>query len=473
MGTNIKQTNRGFAIWLLTTMFLGFMACNERITIDIADETPYETAIELQGYLKDAVSARTSIPLEIRGNMDINVLFGLTKATGVQTSALIAVDTTLVAAYNVENNTSYRTFPVGQTSVSDGGAVAIPKWHTESKALTISLTKGTLEESTYLLPIVVKNGDVTVPEKAKTLYYFVKIAGTIPDITKGDVKTLVYVEVNNGNPLNVGNYVLQDSRKPFFDMMVIFAANVQLNKETREIYLKYNENVDHLLKNREKYIKPLQDKGIKVLLGLLNDHAGVGIANLQGESLRRFAAQCKVAVETYGLDGVDLDDEWAEYGTVNTDILTPAEAWTQSGTKQGRLAIELRRLMPDKIITLFEYTNIPPYEIDGISMSDVVDYTMYSSYPGSNYYVSARTSYMGLPNARYSPAAVNLRTNDSAPMLDVILATWATFMKNSGYGFLFFYDLRMEDLTSKLSAASNVFYGEPVVMEREPYAKDW
>ena len=40
---------------------------------------------------------------------------------------------------------------------------------------------------------------------------------------------------------------------------------------------------------------------------------GVGLANLSKETAISVAKEIKYYVETYGLDGVDFDDEWADY----------------------------------------------------------------------------------------------------------------------------------------------------------------
>ncbi|MDR2361909.1 MAG: DUF1735 domain-containing protein [Prevotellaceae bacterium] len=472
MKKHLEQLKRSLCVLLTIVAGALWTACDEAIVIGAADEQSLETALEQQGFLRDVSTARTAIPVEVRADTEVKVYLGLTQAAEAPTSARVAVDASLVEAYNKANNADYPAFPAAQVAIANSGNLSVAKWHKASEPLTITLSKGALEEQTYLLPLTISNEGVNVPEAEKTLYYFVKVAGAVPDITKGSVKTLVYIEVNNTNPLNAGNYVLQDSRKPFFDYVVIFAANVQYNRATNEVYLKYNENVEHLLNNRDKYIKPLQDKGIKVLLGLLPDHAGVGIANLHGTALRDFAAKCKAAIDNYKLDGLDYDDEWAEYGSVNTDIFTLPE-WAASGTKMARLIIETRRIMPDKIITVFEYNNGRSVggTVDGVNMTSIIDYSMYPSYANGAY--TTRSSSIGMPKEKYSPTAVNLGPAATI-MSDSNVASWANGIKTNGYGFMFFYDLRdYTDYTTKFSGASNALYGEPVVMERDAYPKDW
>lgn len=473
MQNYIKQGKLSLLILLFAISGTYFTACDDEITIGSVDQTSYETANETHGYLKSSATSRNIISMELRDNTDLNVYFKLTKAMENQVDVNVGIDESLIAAYNKENLTSFEAFPASQVTIGNGGKISVDKWKTESSPLSISLSKGTLEEATYLLPITVKdNAGINISTEDKTIYYLVKVAGSIPSTEKpGGVRTLCYVEVNDNNILNVGSYTLEDSGIPFFDIAVIFAANIRYDSETGEVYLKYNDNVAHLLNNRDKYIKPLQDKGIKVILGLLGDHDFVGLGNLKGESLRNFAKQCKIAVDTYGLDGVDFDDEWSNYPTTSTNAQWYPE-WAASGTKMARLIIETRRLMPDKIITVFEYNNgrSIPNTVDNLVMTDIIDYSMYAMYGNSS---SMRSSYIGMPREKFSPTAVNVtQGNGSTYMSSSTLAAVSNNIKNQGYSLIFFYDLRAADISAHLSYASNALYGENLVFSQS-YAKDW
>jgi hypothetical protein len=152
--------------------------------------------------------------------------------------------------------------------------------------------------------------------------------------TSANVKTAVYIEVNDNNPLNAGSYILEDGTY-LFDYVILFAANIR-NRDTSlnegHPYVHLNDNVKHILNNRNKYIVPLQNKGIKVLLGLLGDHDGVGFGSMNETDLTAFAADVKRVVNLYQLDGVDFDDEWAskedwEGWTNNETTISPNSIW--------------------------------------------------------------------------------------------------------------------------------------------------
>ncbi|MDR1897384.1 MAG: DUF1735 domain-containing protein, partial [Prevotellaceae bacterium] len=296
-----------------------FASCNDNIVVGSVDETPYILSGESFGYLKDVTTSRTEIPVKVTNSIDLKVSFGLSKATGETVSATLAADTTLVQTYNETNNKAYKAFPADQVTIAGNGVLSVGQWKTASNPLTVSLAKGALSNGTYLLPITVKeSATVKITESLKTLYYVIEVADVFtPGSTAkpGGVKTLCYVEVGNANAnmLNVGAYVLKDSGIPFFDIAVVFAANIKYDVATGEVSLVYNESVGHILRNRDTYIKPLQDKGIKVILGVVGNWDFAGVANLQGDVLRNYAKQCQIAIDTYGLDGIDFDDEWSTY----------------------------------------------------------------------------------------------------------------------------------------------------------------
>jgi len=131
-------------------------------------------------------------------------------------------------------------------------------------------------------------------------------------------KTVCYVEVNSNDMREVGKYTLSTG-EPLFDIGVIFAANINYNTTTHKAELFFNTQVTNVLTNKATYIQPLQAKGIKVTLSILGNHQGAGFCNFTSKAAATdFATQLSNAVTTYGLDGIDFDDEYADYGTNST-----------------------------------------------------------------------------------------------------------------------------------------------------------
>ncbi|MGH3164430.1 MAG: glycosyl hydrolase family 18 protein, partial [Trebonia sp.] len=135
--------------------------------------------------------------------------------------------------------------------------------------------------------------------------------------TKSGPLSTAYVEVNNYSIADVGNYALASNGANVFDIGIIFAANINYNGSSA--YLSFNSQVQAALDNAATEIAPLQAKGIKVLLSILGNHEGAGFANFPSQSAAAaFAEQLAEAVATYNLDGIDFDDEYADYGTNGT-----------------------------------------------------------------------------------------------------------------------------------------------------------
>jgi hypothetical protein len=456
------------------------MACDEAIvtgTIDADDEQPFVTALALQGFLRDAGTARTAIPVEVRADTEVQVYLGLTKATGDAATARVAVDAARVDAYNTANNTEYPAFPAAQVSISNNGSLSVAKWQTSSDPLAVTLAKGTLEEATYLLPLAVTSSDVTIPETEKVLYYFVKVAGATPSTAKpGGVVSICYVEVGSNNPLNVGAYTLKNSGIPFFDICIIFAANLNYDVAASRPYIHFNESVAHLLKNRDKYIKPLQDKGIKVLLDILPNHYGIGWNNLNAAAAKDLAYQLRAIVDAYGLDGIDFDEEWADYGTNGL----PGE----NTTSYRRMVYEMRQAMPDKLITMYYIgtNNSFATQIEGINPGDLVDYAYWAYYNPTDVQDVPATGFLGMTRAKWGPYPYAFHGTNGITAYPPISTANVTSLKDGGYGVNLMYDLRGKsnthpddeymDYSDRLTIFSNILYGEETVAG-EIYQKDW
>ena len=93
-----------------------------------------------------------------------------------------------------------------------------------------------------------------------------------------------------------------------------------------EPVLYLNDKMTNLMENDGylTYIKPLQDKGIKVILTILGDHQGIGFTNLNDTQATQFAKILAHAVEKYGLDGSELlFDGPTQDSTMNIRKLLP------------------------------------------------------------------------------------------------------------------------------------------------------
>src|SRR5689334_15801756 len=126
-------------------------------------------------------------------------------------------------------------------------------------------------------------------------------AAAAPAAAKQGPTSVAYVEVNNNSMLNVGKYTLANGGGNVFDVAVIFAANINYDTGRKAATLYFNENVQRVLDNAASQIRPLQQKGIKVVLSVLGNHQGAGFANFPSQqAASTFAKRLSDTVAKYG-----------------------------------------------------------------------------------------------------------------------------------------------------------------------------
>ncbi|MFF2187967.1 endo-beta-N-acetylglucosaminidase H [Streptomyces sp. NPDC058155] len=270
-------------------------------------------------------------------------------------------------------------------------------------------------------------------------------AAAAPVPTKQGPISVAYVEVNNHSMLNVGKYTLAGGDN-VFDVAVIFAANINYDTGTKTAYLHFNENVQRVLDNAATQIRPLQQKGIKVVLSVLGNHQGAGFANFPTQqAASAFAGQLSDAVARYGLDGIDFDDEYAAYGNNGTG--------QPNDSSFVHLVTALRANMPDKIISLY---NIGPaasrLSYGGVDLSSKFDYAW------NPYYGSWQVPRIALPKSKLSPAAVEIGRTSQTTSADLARRT-----VSEGYGVYLTYNLDGSDRSADVSAFTRQLYGSDAI----------
>lgn len=239
-------------------------------------------------------------------------------------------------------------------------------------------------------------------------------------------KIAIYVETNDVNPLNAGDYVLPNG-EPYADIVELFAANIHkrtVNGETEPV-LYLNDKMTNLMENDGylTYIKPLQDKGIKVLLTVLGDWQGIGVANMNDTQTTQFAQILAHAVEKYGLDGIGFDDEYANYSGALV-----------SGSF-GSIITKLHNLMPaNKLITVFQYGNYGSSQI-GADAGALIDYVY------TNFGWNTSIGIAGVSKDRYAPLAINVGNLISSMMIPTY-RNYASSVASNGYGAIMHFNLR-------------------------------
>lgn len=164
------------------------------------------------------------------------------------------------------------------------------------------------------------------------------------------MKMVAYVETNNWDIRNLAQFVLEDSKKPVFDYIVIFAANMNYDKSTGKRYLHFNDKLQPFVRDPKKFTQPLKDRGIKLIVDILPNHQGVGFYNFQNfEEALEFARECKTWADKLGIDGFDIDEEYAQYQVLPSKPVMPGNQsifWFMRAMKE---------VMPERLLTLYEY----------------------------------------------------------------------------------------------------------------------
>lgn len=321
---------------------------------------------------------------------------------------------------------------------------------------------------TYVLPIYgeIKSGNAEFTAQTKQAIYLIKRKG------ERSIKQVVYLEVNDCNPLNILEYNLTDGT-PFFDAVILFAANINYDSDNDVVYLNNNPNVQALLDNSDTYLQPLRERGIKVYLGLLGNHDAAGLAQLSGWGAEQWAQSVAEACHQYKLDGVNLDDEYSKNPIVDNHW------FTQRSAKAGaRLAYELKKAMHEKCewpteVSIYEFGalyNLPAVTIDGEThpQSEFIDFLV-ANYGGSS------TPYGDLTYAHCSGASIELAQGRT------LSKRTAQTVLDKGYGWCMWFAFdpsgtggaknNREHSMEQFNVAAQIFYGSELANPTYVYNK--
>jgi hypothetical protein len=366
----------------------------------VEEETPAEcVAATLNN------KAETDFFQIVSGSAEGSISVSIAEAVAEDLVFTVALDPEYVREYSFITGDSYTAVP--EQAVTFGAAeIVIPAGSTESEPVSVTVDGAVLGFGEgYLVPMLasVKSGAAEFAIDAKRVNYVVMKAN--PRTTK----QVVYIEVNDCNPLNVLEYNLEDGT-PFFDAVILFAANINYDAVNDVVYLHNNPNVQALLDESEVYLQPLRKKGIKVYLGLLGNHDAAGLAQLSDWGAREWAKEVAEACRVYKLDGVNLDDEYSAAPDLTNPWFT-----SRSSAAAARLAYELKVAMKEACywpteVSFFEWGSIyntPEIVVDGqtITQSQYVDFVV-ADYWG---YV---TPWGDLTPANCSAASIQLNYGD-------------------------------------------------------------
>ncbi len=432
-------------VYLIFSLFLSsitFFSCSDELTLTSVDENAYSNIGKVEAILKDDNTGNTSNIVELRKkDFKSSISINLTKPVNQSLDFHISIDTQCLEDYNKKHNSDFELFPselvkIGGKEMLD--VVVAPK---EPNSFMVNLElksdNSKLEEGkTYFLPLKITsaNPNISISERGEHCFYIIKNYISESDCDKGDdMKNFVYFEINDANPLNALEFKREDG-KLFFDYVVLFAANITWDMESKRVALRCNPNIQFLLDNSEEYLQPLRKKGIKVLLGVLGNSIQdvAGLAQLSEMGAKEFAKELALYCKTYNLDGVNFDDEYR-----NLPDLTNPWLAAQSKASASRLIYETKMLMPDKYVTVY-YINEIDYDcpdINGVGIGNYVDIAV-ADYPKVTGVAGTAAPMKGMKRSQCSGMSVELRK-----CLGDDTTEGAELRKSEGYGYYMWFAL--------------------------------
>ena len=432
------------------------------VTQKAASTDPGPSA-KITGSLKTEDALSHMFPFKEPEAVKKTLTFELEKAAEAETQVKINLDEAYVAEYNYLNGTKFVAFPKANVAIADNGILTIAAGATSgSIEVTLSPSSDLSITDAYMAPLqaVAQSNNVTVKTDASRANFTIKQQGS------KTVKNFLYFEVNDTNPLNALEYVLEDGQL-FFDAVVLFSGNIHWDTQSGKPYMHYNDNVTALLKDKDLYIQPLRDRGIKVLMGVLGDHDGSGPANLTEKGAEVFAEHLAEMCVEYGLDGICMDDEYSEYYKApNNDYFTGSSTSLLQATRLlERANYYMKKDVPwDTMIAVFYWgvygSGMP--EVNGRQPAEFVD-MVNANYGGSAWPVSGGDKSM----CSFMSVECNLGGGS-------VTEASARSAKEAGYGWCMWFALDpvlYREPWGKLSAAAKGLYDQDLKPRTGYYKK--
>ena len=431
-------------------------SCSNSIDLTSVDESQYHKAEQNLAFITDkyGISNADSLLFNESGSTDFYV--NLCDAAATQQSFTISYDATVLADYNKAHGTSFEALPENLVTIDGSATMAAGEKQSDAVSIKYQSADELEQNGVYAIPLKVSGANAQTSEQKGDFVLFVRDITKMPNCHKENgLQVISCMEINDANPLYNLCFTLENSGKYFFDQVILFSGNINYNAETQEVYSYNNENITQCLRYKEKYLKPLQEKGMKVILGILGNHDRSSITNLNDEACKAFAAELAANVYAYELDGVFFDDEYSKPGDYPGFVRY---------NNFSRLAYECKQAMPDKLIEAYVYSGTGSAKaVEGVQPGDFIDYGIHDY--GGRYDLSS--SYPGMPKTGMILNSIECARGYGGYADDY------QDIRINGYGGTMFFALAPNRTPmNMLNRVAQAFYGENVV-QTGTYAKDW
>ena len=426
---------------------------------------------EVSGAKAVLAASVEALDLQADGTATFTVKMTTEAAAEAPMVAELSFDALYLEEFNYITGNEYNTYKEGEVTFSDEAKLTIAAGAKESNEVTVTLS-GKENEYTigYLSSIVAKPVEnVSFSRDGKR----VNVISTKKN--NRDIKNILYFEVNDCNPLNALEVVLEDGT-PFFDAVILFAANINYNTQDDVVYLHNNPNVKALLDESDVYLQPLRKAGIKVYLGLLGNHDQAGLCQLSDWGAQQFAREVAITCKECKLDGVNIDDEYSGQPDLSNKWFAP-----HSQKAGDRLCYELYKALKEEC---YWQTSVNYYVLGAMRQAGPVkDLETGKVYQPNEYidfymadYGGATHPYQGFDDKK-DCCAMSLQLNYGYTTSPEQAAKW----KEDGFGYImyFAYDPSgtgsvRNNLESSYKTFNNVaqgIYGQKVLRPKGVYNK--
>lgn len=406
----------------------------------------YELATATTAMIRnDAGRAKWTTVEAVTKDTTVQFHVELSKAlSGSLTVNLEVGDAALVSDYNSENGTEYTAIEDSLVTIGSAATVSSGSKVSGEIPVTVKIDESLSTDKVYAIPLVVSSNNAGVKEGSVHLLLIKNMNGVKMSAEKSTgIKLFSCMETGTANPLFHLSFTLKNSGKPLFDYVIIFSSHIAYDETLGKCVIDPNTCQAAINGNYEKYIKPLHDKGIKVLLSLLGSSTA-GVAHLDDATAKLFAREVADYCRAYHLDGVFLDDEY-------TGSLSRPGFVSGSSTHAARLCYEIKKAMPDKAVVTYIYSRMYGFTtVDGVEAGEFIDYALndYGRTIGTSAYQGIKASQIGIYSTNFAPAYSSYQAT----------ATKLKYLRNNGYGAYMAYclDFNISTWSKQLQQLKNI-----------------
>ena len=481
----MKMLKNIFGSILGLSMLTAMGACDKtEIYLGGADAGVLESPAGNVVYVTDGGDRGDTGFVEYSGSYTFSVYLRSSKDVEGTVTATFTYDPSVLEAYNAGSGTEIPLFPEKYFSLSGGGKATISAGALSSAPMEVNFTSDASLDplTTYAVPFRVTTEGGKLAAGADSYIILVRDVTAFPGAEKyydgkPGMKTVAVMEVNSINPLNTMGFTLKRSGKQFFDAVVLFSANINFDAATGRVYVSRNDNIQALLDQREKYLRPLQERGIKVVLGILGNHDISGISTLSPEVAKKFAQEVKTVCDAYELDGVFLDDEYTKYEDAASGRYPGFVA--QSVQTASRVAYEIRKAQPSRLLMAYRYEALDRgVAIDGMDCGQIWDYVF------NNYWVTSNPV-SAFPGLRQDQAGTGSWNCGYDSQCIPSSRNWSnrfslTGMREAGYGAMMIYNFYCDPsmpltpyIIKDMNSTAQAFWDDELVYDDSWYPKDY